>query len=90
MAAGSCPRVMIGHQIFFEGYMDTSIESLLTTAEVAALLRKSPRTVESWRIAGHASTLPFVNVEGQPRYRRSDVQAYIESHVCKAAPRTST
>jgi hypothetical protein len=62
--------------------MDSSIEPLMTTQEVASLLRKRPRTLESWRSdPRRANSLPFVRIEGQPRYRRSDVQTFIESNI---------
>ena len=61
--------------------MDTSIEPLMLTEEAARILRKSPRTLEAWRERSHPSGLPYVRIEGQPRYRRSDLLLYIEKNV---------
>lgn len=60
-------------------------DTLLTTAEVATLLRKSKRTIEDWRLKKRANGLPFVNA-GNPRYRRSDVEKFIESNLQQTTP----
>lgn len=66
--------------------MTTQIEPLMTAAEVAALLRKKTRTVDSWRLPGSTVALPFVRIAGQPRYRKADVQKLIDDSLCSAAP----
>ncbi|MGH8856586.1 MAG: helix-turn-helix domain-containing protein [Polaromonas sp.] len=55
----------------------TPPERLLVTQEVADLLRKKKRTVEGWRNPKRAGGLPFIIVNGQPRYRPSDVDAFV-------------
>ena len=64
--------------------MTAVIEPLLTSAEVAAILRKKTRTVDAWREPGSTVALPFVRIAGQPRYRRSDVQNFIDASLCSA------
>ena len=49
-------------------------DPLLTTAEAAALLNVSPRTVEDWRLD---RKLPAVKVGRLNRFRRSAVLALI-------------
>ena len=66
--------------------MTNPIEPLLTAADVAALVRKKTRTVDSWRNKGSTVPLPFVRIAGQPRYRAADVQKFIDDSVCSAAP----
>jgi Helix-turn-helix domain len=77
---------MICHNFFFWSRMTAVIDPLMTTDEVAALLRKRPRTVDSWREPGSTVALPFVRIAGQPRYRKADVQKFIDECVCGAAP----
>ena len=62
--------------------MTTVIEPLLTSAEVAAILRKKTRTIDSWRDPGSTVALPFVRIAGQPRYRKADVQNFINASLC--------
>ena len=66
--------------------MTNPIEPLLTTDEVAALVRKKSRTVAGWRIKGSTVNLPFVRIAGQPRYRKADVQKFVNEIVYSAAP----
>jgi hypothetical protein len=51
---------------------------LLTEKEVAELLRLRPRTLQDWRVRGIG--MPFIRyTERGVRYRRRDVEAFIES-----------
>lgn len=53
-------------------------EPLMTTEEVAALLRRSPGTVKNWRHQGRGPR--YVTTEGEVRYWRRDVEAWIDAH----------
>lgn len=58
---------------------------LLTEAQAAKLLGFAPKTLQGWRTRGHVK-LPFVRIsKGCVRYRRTDIDAWIEEQV-----RTST
>lgn len=48
--------------------------TLLTSSEVAALLRISPRTLGQWR---WKKIVPYVRVNGAVRYRQHDIEAMI-------------
>jgi len=56
--------------------MPTEDDHLLTEAEMAAELRISLRTARRWRAAGTGP--PVLWAGGRPRYRRSDVLAWLE------------
>lgn len=61
------------------------VAMLLTEAEAAKLLGFSRRTLQGWRSDGGPG-LPFVRIsKGCVRYRRSDIEAWIEDQL-----RTST
>jgi len=49
-------------------------EQLLTTSDVATLLKVSQQTIYRWRNANQGP--PFLQLEGSIRYRRADVQAW--------------
>jgi excisionase family DNA binding protein len=51
---------------------------LLTTDEAAKLLSIQPKTLAYWRCVKRY-TLPYVKVGKSCRYRRSDIDAFIES-----------
>ena len=53
-------------------------EPLITTEEVAAPLRRSPGTVKNWRHQGRDPR--YVTTEGEVRYWRRDVEAWIDAH----------
>jgi len=55
---------------------DSDAGRCLTTDEVAARLRLSPRTVRSWRSEGIGPR--YVKLGRAVRYRRSSVDAYLE------------
>lgn len=55
---------------------------LLTPAETAALLAVRPQTLAVWRCTGRHG-LPYVMVGSLPRYRRADVEAWLESRTVR-------
>ena len=59
--------------------MDIPSETLLTARETARLLRCSLRTLDRERADGLGC--PFVKIGGRIRYRRADVEAFVEAHV---------
>ena len=54
-------------------------EVLLTPSEVAALFRVDPKTVTRWAKAGKLTSIRTLG--GHRRYRESEVQALLESHI---------
>jgi excisionase family DNA binding protein len=54
--------------------------SLLTTLEVAEMLRVSPMTIHRWRKSGE---LPVVRIGSTVRFRASDIDALIARHTKK-------
>lgn len=59
------------------------LEPLLDTAEAAAFLRRSKRTLEHWRVVGGGPQ--YVKSGGRALYRPEDLLAFVE-----AGLRTST
>ena len=57
------------------------IEPLLTEAEVSDVLKVPSATLANWRSKGHIQGLPFVKVGGGVRYRRADVESFIQGNV---------
>jgi len=55
-----------------------SITTLLTTDEVAAFLKISPKTLERDRWLGQG--IPFVRVGRIVRYRADDIEAFISAN----------
>ena len=53
-------------------------EPLLTPQEVADLLKISLHTLASWRRQSNTHDLPWIEVGGSIRYRRSEVQAWLD------------
>ncbi len=53
-------------------------DSLLTPAEVAAMLKISLHTLASWRRQANPHDLPWIEVGGSIRYRNADVQAWLD------------
>lgn len=51
---------------------------LLTTDEAAQILNIQPKTLTYWRCVKRY-TLPYIKVGKSCRYRRSDIDAFIES-----------
>ena len=54
--------------------------ALLTTEEAAQLLHLKPRTLVLWRHEGR-SALPFVRLGRSVRYRRQDLDEFIQGNV---------
>ena len=50
---------------------------LMTVTQVADLLQVAPRTLYNWRSAGKGP--PGFRVGGQLRYRRSDVETWLDA-----------
>lgn len=50
---------------------------LFTTKEAAVILKLSKRTLEKWRLDKNKK-IPFVNIEGSIRYKKSDLAKYIK------------
>lgn len=67
-----------------------SLDELLTTADVAAILRLSPRTIRNARSTGKAGYPAWIKVGGVVRYQRSAVAEYLAAQEQQAAaPRRS-
>lgn len=63
---------------------NTDDDELLTPDEAAEFLRTKPGTLGAWRHRKIGP--PFVQVsERMPRYRRSDLAAYLEAHTVQPA-----
>jgi len=60
---------------------------LLTTVQAAAYLQVSPGTLEVWR-ATRRHALPFLKCGRLVRYRRSDLDAWLESRLVRPEPPT--
>ena len=60
-------------------------EQLLTSEETAALLRLSEHTLASWRRTAARSDLPWVEVGGLVRYRRGDIQRWLDTRTKNGA-----
>ena len=60
-------------------------EALLTASETAQYLRCSLRTLDRERADGRG--IPYVRIGGRIRYRRADVEAFVEAHVRRRAGR---
>ncbi len=50
---------------------------LLTTEEAARILGVKPQSLAVWRL--HGENLPFVKVGRLVRYRRSDIEKWLEA-----------
>ena len=61
------------------------MEKLLTTKEVAESFGIAPNTMEIWRIRGEGPR--FVKCGRYVRYRRNDVEDYIESRTVSSTTR---
>ncbi len=51
---------------------------LVNEREAAAFLGKPQRTLGQWRYLGRGPA--YIRIEGHIRYRRSDLDAYIDEH----------
>lgn len=57
---------------------------LLTPEQAAAHLGIKPQTLAVWRNTNRRK-LPYVKVGSSVRYRRQDLEQFIESNLCNAA-----
>lgn len=64
------------------------IEPLLTPEEVSKITKISLPTLATWRSAGRGQGLSFVRLGGVSRYRKSDVEAFIQSNLHQSEPQT--
>lgn len=55
-------------------------EPLLTDMQVSALLGVAPPTLAAWRCNGRVQGLTFVKIGKAVRYRRADVERFIEAN----------
>lgn len=55
----------------------TNDKQMLTEAEAAEVLGIRPQTLTAWRTLGRYN-LPFAKIGRTVRYRRSDLEAFIE------------
>lgn len=53
-------------------------DRLLTVDEVAEWLQVAVRTIYAWRVRGVGP--PAIRVGGQLRFRRSDIERWLEEH----------
>ncbi|MDB4306324.1 helix-turn-helix domain-containing protein [bacterium] len=63
--------------------MDTN-DYLMTTREVANLVRRAEATVRHWRWSGDGP--PFISVgrgRGRPMYRRKDVEDWLDANTVR-------
>lgn len=58
-----------------------ALEPLLTDAQVSSVLKVPLPTLAAWRCNGRVKGLPFVKIGGAIRYRRADVERFIQSNV---------
>jgi len=61
--------------------MTATLDRLLTSKEVGALLQVSPSTLSRWR--EHHDGPPWIDLGGIPRYRAHDIQRWTESQLQK-------
>lgn len=61
-------------------------KQLLNEDETAELLNVKPQTLASWRCRG-ANDLPFVKVGRAVRYRRGDLEEWIDKNTATCATR---
>lgn len=57
---------------------------LMTTEQAAAYLAVKPATLQVWR-STNRKKLPYVKVGGNVRYRRQDLDAFINTNLQNAA-----
>ncbi len=64
-----------------------AVKEFLKTREAAEYVNVKQQTLAKWRM--DARHLPFIRVGGQIRYRKSDLDRYLESRTVGAALSTS-
>lgn len=62
------------------GTIAESVRDLLSESQAADLLQVAPGTLSVWRCTGRYA-LPFVKIGARVRYRRGDLQAWLDSRV---------
>jgi predicted site-specific integrase-resolvase len=67
--------------------MEIAVTELMTQNEVAALFDISVPVLANWRSAGKGPC--FVKLVGRVKYRRSDVEAFINSNVRQSTCETT-
>jgi predicted DNA-binding transcriptional regulator AlpA len=60
-------------------------DSLLTEAQAAAVLNIAPATLVAWRATKRAVRPAHCRIGGAVRYRRSDIEAFIEASIVQEA-----
>lgn len=65
--------------------MSEVVDSLLTPQDVAAKLKISLHTLASWRRQTNRYDLPWIEVGGSIRYRRADVEAWLDKRTLGGA-----
>lgn len=58
-------------------------KTLLNTPEAAAIIGCTPDTLTTWRCT-RAVKVPYVKIGRLVRYRRSDIDAYLDGHTVGA------
>lgn len=66
----------MGHEMMTDIRTDPEGDRLLTPAEVAAIFRVEPRTVNGWAKAGRLSRV--LTPGGYSRFRESEVRALLQ------------
>lgn len=66
----------------------TCQSDLLNTIEAAEFLGTSPGTLEVWRCTKRYA-IPFLKVGRLVRYRRSDLEQWLQSRTVSCAPATT-
>lgn len=56
---------------------------LMTTEQAASYLTLKPATLQVWR-STNRRTIPYVKIGGQVRYRRTDLDAFIDANLHNA------
>ncbi|MEZ4395942.1 MAG: helix-turn-helix domain-containing protein [Candidatus Krumholzibacteriia bacterium] len=65
-------------------------DRLLTSAEAAEYLRVTQSTLESWRYPTRKRPLPFVRVGRAVRYRKKDLDAFLDAGVVDPSAEAGT
>lgn len=55
-------------------------QELLTTTEASAYLKTPAKTLVAWRCTKRVK-VPFVKIGGNIRYRKSDLDAFVEANL---------
>ncbi|MEM6394249.1 MAG: helix-turn-helix domain-containing protein [Planctomycetota bacterium] len=63
------------------------VEQLLTPADLACMLQRSPRTIRNWRARG-LLPVPDLVVERTVRWRRQTIDTWLDGHRTPLTPPT--